>query len=55
MKLTKAARKVIPCKSCGAVIVAAGSARRMAGVDWTMPPLASLMVSFTGTPGDAAP
>lgn len=36
MKLTKAARKVIPCKSCGAVIVAAGSARRMAGVDKIM-------------------
>lgn len=29
-------RKVIPCKPCGAVIVAAGSARRMGGVDKVM-------------------
>ena len=32
-KWTHLARRVIPCQSCGAVIVAAGSARRMAGVD----------------------
>lgn len=36
MKLSDLARKNIPCKSCGAVIVAAGSARRMAGVDKIM-------------------
>lgn len=36
MKLTKLARKVLPCKPCGAVIVAAGSASRMAGVDKIM-------------------
>lgn len=36
MKATELARKVIVCKSCGAVIVAAGSARRMNGVDKIM-------------------
>ncbi len=36
MKLTSILRKVLPCKSCGAVIVAAGSARRMGGVDKIM-------------------
>ncbi len=35
-KVTGFARKVIPCKPCGAVIVAAGSARRMGGVDKVM-------------------
>jgi 2-C-methyl-D-erythritol 4-phosphate cytidylyltransferase len=35
-KLTKAARKVLPLKSCGAVIVAAGSASRMGGIDKVM-------------------
>ncbi len=35
-KVTDLARKAIPCKSCGAVIVAAGSARRMGGVDKVM-------------------
>lgn len=35
-KITKFARKVIPCKPCGAVIVAAGSARRMGGTDKVM-------------------
>ena len=35
-KLSNLGRKVIPCKSCGAVIVAAGSARRMGGVDKIM-------------------
>ena len=35
-KWTHLARRVIPCQSCGAVIVAAGSARRMAGVDKIM-------------------
>lgn len=32
-KWTRLVRRAIPCQSCGAVIVAAGSARRMAGVD----------------------
>lgn len=35
-KVTNLARKVLPCKSCGAVIVAAGNANRMAGVDKIM-------------------
>ena len=30
-KWTHLARRVIPCQSCGAVIVAAGSGPRMAG------------------------
>ena len=38
-KLTKAARKVLPLKTCGAVIVAAGSASRMGGIDKVMAPL----------------
>lgn len=39
-KLTNAARKVLPLKKCGAVIVAAGSASRMGGIDKVMAPLA---------------
>ena len=35
-KWTRLARGVLPCASCGAVIVAAGSASRMAGVDKVM-------------------
>lgn len=35
-KLTKPARRVLPVKYCGAVIVAAGSARRMEGIDKVM-------------------
>ena len=35
-KFTKAARKVLPLKKCGAVIVAAGSASRMGGIDKVM-------------------
>ena len=35
-KLTKPARKVLPLKKCGAVIVAAGSASRMGGIDKVM-------------------
>ena len=31
MEVAKAARKVLPLKKCGAVIVAAGSASRMGG------------------------
>ena len=38
-KLTKAARKSLPLKTCGAVIVAAGSASRMGGIDKVMTPL----------------
>ena len=35
-KLTKLGRKVLPLKRCGAVIVAAGSASRMGGIDKVM-------------------
>ena len=35
-KLTKAGRKVLPLQKCGAVIVAAGSASRMGGIDKVM-------------------
>jgi len=38
-KVTKAARKVLPLKYCGAVIVAAGTASRMGGIDKVMAPL----------------
>ena len=38
-KLTKPARKLLPLKCCGAVIVAAGSASRMGGIDKVMAPL----------------
>ena len=38
-RLTKPARKVLPLKKCGAVIVAAGSASRMGGIDKVMAPL----------------
>ena len=37
--VTKAARKILKLKYCGAVIVAAGSASRMGGVDKVMAPL----------------
>lgn len=36
---TKAARKALPLKYCGAVIVAAGTASRMGGIDKVMAPL----------------
>ena len=39
-KLTKPARKALPLKKCGAVIVAAGSASRMGGIDKVMAELA---------------
>lgn len=39
-KLTKLGRKVLPLKRCGAVIVAAGSASRMGGIDKVMAPWA---------------
>ena len=38
-KITKPARKLLPLKRCGAVIVAAGSASRMGGIDKVMAPL----------------
>lgn len=38
-KLTKPARKLLPLKTCGAVIVAAGTASRMGGIDKVMAPL----------------
>ena len=38
-KYTKPARKVLPLRRCGAVIVAAGSASRMGGIDKVMAPL----------------
>ena len=39
-KVTDTMRKVLPLKYCGAVIVAAGSASRMGGIDKVMAPLA---------------
>ena len=38
-KVTTAVRKLLPLKYCGAVIVAAGSASRMGGIDKVMAPL----------------
>ena len=38
-KFTKAARKALPLRPCGAVIVAAGTASRMGGIDKVMAPL----------------
>ena len=38
-KVTKPARKVLQTKYCGAVIVAAGNASRMDGIDKVMAPL----------------
>ena len=38
-KITKPARKLLPLKYCGAVIVAAGNASRMGGIDKVMAPL----------------
>ena len=35
-RLTKAGRKALPLQKCGAVIVAAGSASRMGGIDKVM-------------------
>ncbi len=39
MEITKRMRKALPLKTCGAVIVAAGSASRMGGIDKVMAPL----------------
>ena len=38
-QVTRTARKLLPLKKCGAVIVAAGSASRMGGIDKVMAPL----------------
>ena len=38
-RFSKIVRKVLPVKSCGAIIVAAGSAARMGGIDKVMAPL----------------
>ena len=38
-KITKAIRKILPLQPCGAVIVAAGTASRMGGIDKIMAPL----------------
>lgn len=38
-KITSVTRKLLPLKTCGAVIVAAGSASRMGGIDKVMAPL----------------
>ena len=38
-RISKGMRKVLPLKRCGAVIVAAGSASRMGGIDKVMAPL----------------
>ena len=35
-KITRPARKLLPLKTCGAVIVAAGNASRMGGIDKVM-------------------
>lgn len=43
-KLTKPARKALKLKKCGAVIVAAGSASRMKGIDKILTPLAGVPV-----------
>ena len=37
--ITNGIRKVLPLKYCGAVIVAAGTASRMGGIDKVMAPL----------------
>lgn len=38
-KISRQIRKVLPLKSCGAVIVAAGNATRMGGIDKVMAPI----------------
>lgn len=43
IKVTRPLRKLLPLKTCGAVIVAAGSASRMGGID-------KVMASLGGTP-----
>ena len=41
-KITKPARKLLKLKKCGAVILAAGSASRMGGIDKVLYPLLNL-------------
>ena len=41
-KITKGMRKALPLKTCGAVLVAAGSASRMGGIDKVMAPLGGM-------------
>ena len=41
-RITKGMRKMLPLKSCGAVIVAAGNASRMGGIDKVMAPLGGI-------------
>ena len=50
-KITHPMRKVLPLKTCGAVIVAAGSASRMGGIDKVMAPLQGepMIVRTVGT------
>lgn len=43
-KITRPARKLLKLKYCGAVIVAAGSASRMGGIDKVMAPLGNVPV-----------
>ena len=38
-RFSKIVRRILPAKSCGAIIVAAGSAARMGGIDKVMAPL----------------
>ena len=38
-KVTRGMRKILPLKTCGAVIVAAGNASRMGGIDKVMAPI----------------
>ena len=38
-KITRQIRKILPLKACGAVIVAAGNATRMGGIDKVMAPI----------------
>ena len=44
---TKAARKILKLKYCGAVIVAAGNASRMGGIDKVMAPFMSFCFNPT--------
>ena len=50
-KITRPMRKALPLKTCGAVIVAAGSASRMGGIDKVMAPLQGepMIVRTVGT------
>lgn len=43
-KITRPARKLLPLKDCGAVIVAAGNATRMGGIDKALAPIDGMPV-----------